>query len=345
MMFDILYINVGHAQETDKVACYDICQQSTVGIFPKHLSIDKKHPRILLLAKWQEPLERIALLLERISNILYSTPKKFMMESNPMTFDGSIAKSYDHYLVPFLFEPYAADLVNRVDMAPDSNLLELACGTGILTQLLVSHFSGSAEITATDINAEMLAFAQEKITAPNVGWDTVDMTAIPYEQELFDTVVCQFGLMFATDKARAVAEMHRVLKKGGKLLFNVWAAIADNPVWRIYTTLLSRFFPNNMPNPAFGPFSMADENYGLALLQQAGFTRYMVEPVSKTGICNTASNAAIGFILGTPLYNLIKNDPPLIQRFQDALEEAIALELGKAPIHSPLRSLVYSAEK
>ena len=238
-MFDILYINVGHAQEPGKVVCHDICQQSTVGIFPKHLSIDKKHPRILLLAKW----------------------------------------------------------------------LKITITTSV-TQLLVSHFSGSAEITATDINAEMLAFAQEKITAPNVGWDTVDMTAIPYEQELFDTVVCQFGLMFATD-----------------------------------TTLLSRFFPNNMPNPAFGPFSMADESYGLALLQQAGFTRYKVEPVSKTGICNTASNAAIGFILGTPLYNLIKNDPSLIQRFENALEEAIALELGKAPIHSPLRSLVYSAEK
>lgn len=268
-----------------------------------------------------------------------------MMESNPMTFDGSIAKNYDHYIVPFLFELYAADLVNRVDIAPDSNLLELACGTGIVTQLLVSHFSGSAEITATDINAEMLAVAQEKITASNVGWDTVDMTAIPYEQDLFDTVVCQFGLMFATDKARAVAEMYRVLKKGGKLLFNVWANIADNPIWRIYTTLLSGFFPNNKPNPAFGPFSMSDESYGLFLLQQAGFTRYKVESVSKTGICNTASNAAIGFILGSPLYNFIKNDPSLVKRFQDALEEAIGLELGDDPVRSPLRSLVYSAEK
>ena len=267
------------------------------------------------------------------------------METNPIIFDGSIAKNYDHYIVPFLFEPYATDLVSRVENVPGVNLLELACGTGIVTQHLVSHLSGSAELTATDINAEMLAVAQEKITAPNVGWDTVDMTAIPYERDLFDTVVCQFGLMFATDKTRAVAEMHRVLKKGGKLLFNVWAPIADNPIWRIYTTLLSRFFSGNMPNPAFGPFSMADENYGLSLLQQTGFTHCKVESVSKTGICDTTSNAATGFTLGTPVYNLIKNDPPLIKQFRDALEEAIRLELGDNPVSSPLRSLVFSAEK
>jgi ubiquinone/menaquinone biosynthesis C-methylase UbiE len=268
-----------------------------------------------------------------------------MMERNPITFDGSIPKNYDHYIGPFLFEPYAADLVSRIEITPGSNILELACGTGIVTQRLAGHLSGSAELTATDINADMLAVAQEKISSPNVCWDTVDMVAIPYEQDLFDTVVCQFGLMFATDKYRAVAEMHRVLKKGGKLLFNVWGNIADNPVWRINNTLISRFFPNTPLNPAFGPFSMSDENYGLSLLQKAGFTRYKVESLSITGICDTASNAATGFVLGLPFYNLIKTDLLLAERFRNALEEAIGSELGNNPVRSPLRSLVFSAEK
>ncbi|HLZ16640.1 MAG TPA: methyltransferase domain-containing protein [Cyclobacteriaceae bacterium] len=267
------------------------------------------------------------------------------MERNPITFDGSIPKNYDHYIGPFLFEPYADDLVSRIDNTAGTNILELACGTGIVTQRLVSHLSGSAELTATDINADMLTFAQEKVVAPNVCWDTVDMTAIPYEQDLFDTVVCQFGLMFATDKSKAVTEMHRVLKKGGKLLFNVWAPIADNPVWKIYTTLISRLFPNTPLNNAAGPFSMSDENYGSSLLKQAGFTRYEVESVSKTGICDTASNAATGFTLGSPIYNVMKNDPSMVERFRDALEEAIVLELGNHPVRSPLRSLVFSAEK
>ena len=267
------------------------------------------------------------------------------MQRNSITFDGSIAKNYDHYLGPFLFEPYAADLVSRVEITAGSNILELACGTGIVTQRLAGDLSGSAELTATDINADMLAVAQEKISAPNVCWDTVDMAAIPYEQELFDTVICQFGLMFAPDKPKAVAEIHRVLKKGGKLLFNTWANIADNPVWRIYNTLISKFLPNTPLNAAVGPFSMADENYGLSLLQQAGFARYKVESISKPGICDTALDAANGFVLGSPLYNFIKNDPSLVERFRDTLEETIGMELGDNPVRSPLRSLVFSAEK
>src|SRR5262245_34271926 len=128
------------------------------------------------------------------------------MERNPITFYGSIPKNYDHYLGPFLFEPYAADLVKRIEFTGAPNILELACGTGIVTQRLVSRLSGAGELTATDFNADMLAVAQEKISAPNVCWDTVDMCAIPYEHDLFDTVVCQFGLMFAPDKYKAVTE-------------------------------------------------------------------------------------------------------------------------------------------
>jgi ubiquinone/menaquinone biosynthesis C-methylase UbiE len=267
------------------------------------------------------------------------------MERNSITFDGSIAKNYDHYLGPFLFEPYAADLVSRIEFTGASNMLELASGTGIVTRHLANHLSGSDELTATDINADMLTVAQEKISAPNVFWDTVDMAAIPYESDLFDTVVCQFGLMFVADKFKAVTEIHRVLKKGGKFVFNVWTNIADNPVWKIFNTHLSRFFPNAPLNPALGPFSMSDENVGLSLLQRAGFTNCHVESVSKTGICDTAFDAANGFVLGSPVYNFIKNNPSMIEQFRNALEEAIVLELGNNPVHSSLRSLIFSAEK
>jgi len=267
------------------------------------------------------------------------------MERNSMTFDGSIPKNYDHYLGPFLFEPYAADLVGRIEFTGASNILELACGTGIVTRRIASQLSGSDELTATDINADMLTLAQEKTSAPNVCWDTVDMGTIPYERDLFDTVVCQFGLMFAKDKESAVAEMHRVLKKGGRLLFNVWATVEDNPVWRIFGNLAFKFFPNVPLRSESGPFSMSDENFGSSLLQRAGFTRYRVESVSITGTCDSALDAANGFTVGSPLYNIIKNDPAVVERFRDVLKEAISSELGNSPVRSPLRAMVYTAEK
>jgi len=267
------------------------------------------------------------------------------MERNPMLFDGSISRNYDHYLGPFLFEPYAADLVSRIEFTGGSNILELACGTGVVTRRLAGHLSGADELTATDINPDMLGVAQEKISSPNVCWDTVDMGAIPYEHELFDTVVCQFGLMFAMDKDKAVTEMHRVLKTGGKLLFNVWATIADNPVLRIFDTLTSQFFPNVPLRSEVGPFSMSDETFGLSLLQRAGFTHCKVESVRVTGVCDTAAGAADGFTIGSPLYSFIKKDPAVGERFRGALEEAFVSELGGDPVRSPLRALVFSAEK
>ncbi|TDX00375.1 ubiquinone/menaquinone biosynthesis C-methylase UbiE [Dinghuibacter silviterrae] len=263
-----------------------------------------------------------------------------------MKFDGSIAKSYDHHLGAFLFEPYATDLVGRIGVTGVSNILELACGTGIVTRHLIDRLFLTVELTATDINEEMLAIAQGKILAPNISWDAIDMSAIPYDDDLFDVVVCQFGLMFVPDKIKAVKEMHRVLKKGGKLLFNVWGNIADNPIWRIYSTVIKDFFPNAAQLTGPGPFSMSDEKKVLALLNEAGFTDHTVDAVQKTGVCETAAGAAEGFVLGTPLYHfIIKTDPLLLEKFQNTLEKAIISELGDLPARSPLHAWVFSAKK
>jgi hypothetical protein len=136
-----------------------------------------------------------------------------------------------------------------------------------------------------------------------------------------------------------------VLKEDGKLHFNVWATVEDNPVWRIFGTLVSKFFPNLPLRSESGPFSMADENAVLSLLGRAGFRHCKVESVSKTGNCNTAADAATGFTLGSPLYNFIRKDPSVVERFRGALEQAINLELGSGPVQSSLRALIFSAEK
>jgi SAM-dependent methyltransferase len=268
-----------------------------------------------------------------------------MEQRTPFIFDGTIPENYDRYLGPFLFEPYARDLAGRIEFTAGLNILELACGTGILTRHLAPQLPESAELTTTDINADMLTFAQEKLAAPNILWDTVDMAAIPYADELFDLVVCQFGLMFTPDKSKTVAEIHRVLKKGGKLIFNVWANIADNPIWRINVSLISTFFPNAPLRTELGPFSMADQHSGLSLLQLAGFTRYEVESVGITGECDTAADATNGFSLGSPLYNSLRKDPSLLDNFRRTMQEAIISELGNSPVRSPLRAWVFTALK
>ena len=126
------------------------------------------------------------------------------MENNLIAFSGSIPEMYEEFLGEFMFEPFAEDLANRIDVHGVENVLEIACGTGRLTRRLLDRLPASVQLTATDINTGMLAVARNKTLSDNVHWDVVDMTEMPYEEHRFDMVVCQFGLMLVEQKQKAL---------------------------------------------------------------------------------------------------------------------------------------------
>src|SRR5499426_4067707 len=143
-----------------------------------------------------------------------------------------------------LFHGFADDLAARVKVTAGMRLLETACGTGIVTRRLADRLRGRGSIVATDLNAPMVAHArtQMPVDSGHVEWQTADATKLPFPDDSFDVVVCQFGLMFFPDKAAGIREAFRVLKPGGQYLFNVWGAIARNPAARIAHETAARFF-------------------------------------------------------------------------------------------------------
>jgi ubiquinone/menaquinone biosynthesis C-methylase UbiE len=268
------------------------------------------------------------------------------MATNPFVFDALISKTYDDLLGPFLFEPFALDLIERIGAHTPSTVLELACGTGRLTHHLLTHLPDSTEVTATDIDPGMLAIAQEKVLGPNIYWDTVDMAELPYDADEFELVVCQFGLMFVPDKVKALSEMRRVLKPGGRLICSTWGEMTDNPVWDIFTRVIGGFMRNLPANMARVPFSMSDEKNVLSMVAQAGFADTQAASVHKTGVCATAGDAARGLLIGSPVYNAImQNSASSLPQMQTALEEAIGAALGERPVRSPLHAWVFNAVK
>src|ERR1700722_11264855 len=102
------------------------------------------------------------------------------MENNLIAFNGSIPEVYEEFLGDFMFEPFAEDLANRVDVHGVENVLEIACGTGRLTRRLLDRLPASVQLIATDVNSGMLAVAQNKTLSDNVRWDVVDMTEMPF---------------------------------------------------------------------------------------------------------------------------------------------------------------------
>jgi len=170
------------------------------------------------------------------------------VEERNRTFDGSIPEYYDRYLGPVLFEPYAVDLAARVRIEAATQVLELACGTGILTRRLRRRLPLTSRLLATDLNLPMIEYAQARSDGyDGIDWKQADACDLPFSDKSFEVVICQFGLMFVPDKFTALSEILRVLKVGGQFIFNVWDSLALNSLARIALETGNRLFALDPP--------------------------------------------------------------------------------------------------
>ena len=145
------------------------------------------------------------------------------MSSDAAGFIGNIPQYYDQGLGPIIFAEYAADIARRAAAGRPARVLETAAGTGIVTRKLRDALPADTQLTATDLNPPMLDIARAKFRpGEQVGFQPADAIALPFADQSFDAMVCQFGLMFFPDRAKSFSEAHRVLAPGGRYLLNVW---------------------------------------------------------------------------------------------------------------------------
>ena len=150
------------------------------------------------------------------------------MAATDKLFAGSIPETYDRFLVPLIFESYARDLAERLARVEPREVLETAAGTGVLTRAMASRLPAQARIVATDLNQPMLDHAQRRSHDGRITWRQADALALPFEDQTFDVVACQFGAMFFPNRVAGYAEARRVLKPGGRFVFSVWDRIEEN---------------------------------------------------------------------------------------------------------------------
>ena len=259
-------------------------------------------------------------------------------------FTGSIPAAYDRFLGPMLFEPYADDLTARLTVPPTAAVLELACGTGILTGRLRRALPATATLTATDLNEPMLAYARAKVPDAGITWQPADAQALPFPDAAFDAVACQFGLMFVPDKPRAFGEVRRALRAHGQFAFNVWLSLAENPFGRIARDTIARYFTGDPPTFYEVPFGFHDESYIRDLLQTAHFGVVSCEQVVLEARSPSAQDAARGLVTGNPiLFDVGERATAPPEEIILAVAAALAAEGGAAPLRLPMRALVFVA--
>jgi ubiquinone/menaquinone biosynthesis C-methylase UbiE len=261
-------------------------------------------------------------------------------------FAGSIPEIYDRYLVPLIFDAYALDLAERVAECRPQDVLEVAAGTGALTRTMVSRLPACVHIVATDLNQPMLDYAKNRQShADRIEWKQADALALPFRDERFDVVACQFGVMFFPDKIQCYKEARRVLKPGGRYLFNVWDRISENEFADVVNEALTVFFPHDPPCfMARTPHGYHDVERIRAELNAAGFANVSVEAVEDVSEASSSFDPAIAFCQGTPLRNeIVSRDASGLEAATKHAAEALARRFGSGAIEGRIRAFVITA--
>lgn len=272
------------------------------------------------------------------------------MDATDKLFSGSIPEIYDRLFVPLIFQPYANDLAERIARTDPENVLETAAGTGVLTRAMVSRLPDKTRIAATDLNQPMLDHAMTKQPQPDrvtaqVTWRQADALALPFQNQEFDVVACQFGAMFFPDKIKGFSEARRVLTPRGHFFFNVWDRIGSNEFADIVTASLASLFPQDPPMfMARTPHGYHDLGRIRDELAAAGFTSIYAETVDHRSKAASPRDVAVAYCQGTPLRTEIETrDASLLEKATEIAADALAHRFGNGPVDGLIRAHVITA--
>jgi len=200
------------------------------------------------------------------------------MVDTKSNFTGSIPEYYDRCLARAWFDGFASDLARRLPVRPSGDVLEIACGTGLLTRHVRDRLDPALGLVATDLSPAMLDYARRKLgDARGIAWREADAAKLPFRDCEFGAIVCGFGFMFVPDKDAAFSEARRVLEDGGLLLFNVWQGLDQNPHVRASAEIVEGLFPGDPEMRFRAPYEMGDPALLRRLLDRARFGEVRIE--------------------------------------------------------------------
>jgi len=191
------------------------------------------------------------------------------------------AASYQEGLVPALTREWAPRVVEAAGIRRGDRVLDVACGTGVLSQAAVEAVGPAGGVTGLDVDPGMLAVAARVV--PGVSWHRGVAEALPFPDAAFDAVVSQFGLMFFPDRARALREMWRVLRPGGRMAVAVWASLDDTPAYADEVALVERLAGPGAADVLRSPFVLGDRARFESAFTAAGIALESLTTVPGTG--------------------------------------------------------------
>jgi len=253
-----------------------------------------------------------------------------------LSYKEAIPEKYEHYLGPYLYEPYAIYTTSRIKGSPQM-VLEMAAGTGRLTNHIATKIGNVAKLVATDINPSMLEIAKKQVHASNVEFLVADSQDLPFPDNSFDCVICQFGFMFLPDRQKGFNEARRVLKPGGQFIFVTWDKAENNSTLNISQKTVISYLKEAPPTYYARPYSMHLPEELHNHLTEAGFTNPTIENIKLYGESPTAMDAATGFVEGNSIvFEILKDGIELLDTVKSEIVQKINEQVCNDPIKSEL---------
>ena len=191
------------------------------------------------------------------------------------------AMSYERFMVPSLFAPWATYLVEHANPQLGERVLDIACGTGIVARNVAPFVGSRGIVIGLDVNPDMIETARAAAERDHIviEWHTSPAEQLLFPDEHFDLILCQFGLMFFTDRHAALKEIHRVLRKNGRVVLSVWQGLDRHPFYQTLHDVSLRHFGKSSVETVF---SLGNADKLHELLTDSGFRQVEIEPMSLT---------------------------------------------------------------
>ena len=204
-----------------------------------------------------------------------------MSEHEHWQLDGSAPELYERYLVPAITSLWAADLLDRAKPNPGESVIDIACGTGVVTRLAAAQMA-KGRVVGLDFNAGMLTVAR---SLPNRGipieWKEGSALDLPFGDRSFNIVLCQLGLQFFPDRPLALREMYRVLAKSGRVALSVFSAIERTPIANTFVNALDQSLGPDASNIKRAEHIFREADQVRTLLADEGFVQIEVNTVTQ----------------------------------------------------------------
>lgn len=224
---------------------------------------------------------------------------------------GPLGWISSNWTMPVLHGPIYPVMARALDLQPDDELLDVACGSGVFLTTQAAHVRYVAGLDLSDIQVSLARRRlDDRIRAGTAEIVTGDAAALPWEDGRFSVVTCMGSVEAFPDPGAALAEMHRVLRPGGRIVVSLGAKIAD---W-------------TETHRAMGAVWIWNEDDARRLVEEAGFAEASVS-YAWIGYNSRLGNLA-NHLMGQDEMRLVRGVKPAAKSHGQRTQEPSRVAVG-----------------